>query len=206
MRTDAITKMLLCHIAVPTKHLQISRESLLDDPTPPIAGMDLLAVPFAVIVDMIECQKRHLRFAATCTLSPIVCQHEDAARPVVLGHTFSPSFFIVGMIEPLLMPFCAACTLSFNSRLPAPAEAFRITRFFSYSPFNFTDFTLSRAVPRKLFTARVASAFRLTRSAPLAPVFVGVLGHLRQRIKRAQSRVSVSRLVPLLVPLKTKPA
>lgn len=188
MRTDPITVMLLCHVAVPAKHLQIRRESLFDDPTPPIARVDVFAVPLAVIVDVIEGQKWHSRFAATCTLSPIVRQHKNTPRLIVFGYTFSPSLFIFGMIEPLFSSFCAAFASSFNSaRLPAPAKAGHITSLFPRSSFSLATLTLSRAVSRKLFTARAASTFRLTHSPPFAPVFLGALSHLRQRIKRVES-------------------
>jgi hypothetical protein len=72
MRTNPISKVLLRHIAIPTKHLQVRWKSLLYDPSPPVARMDRFSITLAVIIDMIKRQERSLRLTTTHTFSAVV--------------------------------------------------------------------------------------------------------------------------------------
>jgi hypothetical protein len=172
MRAHSITVMLLCHVAIPAKHLQVSGETLLDYPSPPVARMDFFPIDFPIVMDMIKRQERHFRFVAACALSAIMAEHKNAACPVVLGYAFTPSPLVFGIVHPLFSSLRTIQTFSFClSRRAASTKSSCIARIVSRFSFSLAIFALLRArVFRKAFMAGGTSAFRASRRVPLVPI------------------------------------
>jgi hypothetical protein len=183
MRAHSITVMLLCHVAIPAKHLQVRRETMFNYPAPPIASVDLFTVHFPIIMDMIESQKRHFRLTAACAFSAIMAEHKNAARPVFLGHALTPSPFVFGITHPSFNSLRAFLAIGFslNPRGAASAEPRCIARIVSRFSFSLAIFALLRArVFRKAFMAGGASAFRASHRVPLVSILFANFGHSRK--------------------------
>jgi hypothetical protein len=173
MRAHSITVMMLCHVAVPAKNLQVSGETLLDYPSPPVARMDFFPIDFPIVMDMIKRQERHFRLTAACAFPAILREHEDATSAIVFAHTFTPSPFVFGLTHPSFNSLRAFLALGFslNPRGAASAEPRCIARIVSRFSFSLAIFALLRArVFREAFMAGGTSAFRASHRVPLVPI------------------------------------
>ena len=137
--------MLLCHVAIPAKNLQVCRVIVLYDPSPPVTRKNFIPVFFPIIMNMIYRQEWHLRFATTHTLSPIVHKHIYAPLAVLFCDIGAPPAFVFWARHPSGVNVRATLTFRavFSRWLSTPANPLRRSRSLSSSPFFGAIMTLA---------------------------------------------------------------
>lgn len=173
MRTlNTTSEVLLRHVAVPAKHLQMVRESHLANCSPPVPGVVFSSVLLTVCY-VVNGEERRARFTATDTLTAIMDKHFQPDSGISgIGFTL-PSFSVLRSTLPSLSTFLTlgTCSLALWTRITATAQTSTIAGSLALAAFLRACLTLTFTWARRTTGATTAETGRFSLSSPLSGVF-----------------------------------